>query len=396
MGNKIIFIVRDFKGHGANKTFIDIFNELTEIGEDPIIWVIKENNGNLKPDLSENCKNVLKPVSPFLILRLLLNFKALHYARELYSILRIGGVNTLFRIIGKIITTEPDSTIVCYNSKVLLFLLFAIKITGSRIRVVYQITEAFGPKNWILNPPSEMKNHIIFLVTRLMWMVDEYIAVSSCAARDFSARIDIKKSKMNIVHNPIDCEKIDNLKNKSLSKHVRHPSKPFIIALTRLHPDKDIISLLSAFISLRHKYRDIELLILGEGHERQRLQRFCRKNAIHNSVYMPGWVDNPYYFLNKAMLCILPSKSEGWGNVLVEALACGCPVVSTDCGGPREILDDGKFGLLVPPGDIKKLEEAISLALVNPLPCSTLQARSSCFSKPKIIRSYIDILTGYS
>jgi len=111
---------------------------------------------------------------------------------------------------------------------------------------------------------------------------------------------------------------------------------------------------------------------------------------------MPGWVDNPYYFLNKAMLCILPSKSEGWGNVLVEALACGCPVVSTDCGGPREILDDGKFGLLVPPGDIKKLEEAISLALVNPLPCSTLQARSSCFSKPKIIRSYIDILTGYS
>jgi glycosyltransferase involved in cell wall biosynthesis len=110
---------------------------------------------------------------------------------------------------------------------------------------------------------------------------------------------------------------------------------------------------------------------------------------------MPGFKVNPYPFLRKASVFVLSSRYEGFGNVLVEALLCGCPVVSTNCpSGPAEILSDGKYGKLVPVGDERRLAEAIGETLDNPQNMSVLRARGEEFSIENAVERYQKVLLG--
>ena len=110
-------------------------------------------------------------------------------------------------------------------------------------------------------------------------------------------------------------------------------------------------------------------------------------------IDMPGFVDNPFAYLSKAGVFVLSSACEGFGNVLVEALLCGCPVVSTDCpGGPAEILENGKYGELVPVGDKRGLADAICRALDAPLNREFLRTRGSEFSVEASVEKYRRLL----
>jgi glycosyltransferase involved in cell wall biosynthesis len=114
---------------------------------------------------------------------------------------------------------------------------------------------------------------------------------------------------------------------------------------------------------------------------------------VAEDVAMPGFVDNPYAFMARAALFVLSSTFEGLPGVLIQALACGCPVVSTDCpSGPREILDDGRFGPLVPIGDAAALAAAIEQALDNPPPSERLRARAGLFSVERAVVNSLELL----
>lgn len=169
---------------------------------------------------------------------------------------------------------------------------------------------------------------------------------------------------------------------------------PVIVAAGRLTPQKDFATLLRSFALLRGRL-DARLLILGEGSQRGELERLGRELKIDSDLSMPGFAQNPIPFFSHASVFALSSAWEGFGNVLVEAMACGTPVVSTDCpSGPREILGGGEYGELVAVGDSERLAEALERAITTPKNSDSLRARAAEFSLETSVRQYEQVLRG--
>ncbi len=123
------------------------------------------------------------------------------------------------------------------------------------------------------------------------------------------------------------------------------------------------------------------------------LKALVGERGVADDVAMIGFVDNPFAFMARASVFALSSLYEGLPGVLIQALACGCPVVSTDCpSGPREILDHGRFGPLVPVGDEAALARAIEAMLDDPPPTERLRARAGLFSVQRAVDSYLKLL----
>jgi glycosyltransferase involved in cell wall biosynthesis len=167
-----------------------------------------------------------------------------------------------------------------------------------------------------------------------------------------------------------------------------------LLGVGRLEPQKDFALLLRAFARIRRE-RAARLLILGEGRERPRLTQLAKALGVADSVDLPGFVPNPYAHMTRANLFVLSSRYEGLGNVVIEALACGCPVVSTDCpSGPAEVLDRGRYGRLVPVGDPAALAQAILAALEEPVDRARLRGRAAQFSVERAARRYLELMGG--
>ena len=171
---------------------------------------------------------------------------------------------------------------------------------------------------------------------------------------------------------------------------------PGILAVGRLHPQKDFTTLIRAFATLRK--RPVRLVILGAlsrsnpGYAGE-LIALAETLGVADDVAMPGFVDNPIAFMARAAVFVLSSRYEGLGVAIIEALACGCPVVSTDCpSGPSEILERGRFGPLVPVGDYVALAQAIEAVLDHPPPAEILRARAEFFSVDKAVDQYLGLL----
>ena len=139
-----------------------------------------------------------------------------------------------------------------------------------------------------------------------------------------------------------------------------HESDPFILAAGRLAHQKGFDLLIRAFAAAAAQSRQLRLIIAGEGPERQRLHDLAGELGLHMRVSFPGEVRELSAMMQAAVAFILPSRYEGFPNVLLEALAAGVPCVATDApGATREILADGAYGLLVPPEDVRALAQAI-------------------------------------
>ena len=131
------------------------------------------------------------------------------------------------------------------------------------------------------------------------------------------------------------------------------------------------------------------LIIVGEGERRKQLEECVRSLNLEDKVSLPGWVANPFAFMSRSALFVLSSKFEGLGNALIEALACGCPCVSTDChSGPSEILEGGRIGPLVPVGDHTALANAMKRVLDNPPTKEMLMRRGAFFSAERAVDAY--------
>jgi glycosyltransferase involved in cell wall biosynthesis len=151
--------------------------------------------------------------------------------------------------------------------------------------------------------------------------------------------------------------------------------------------------LLRAFARVRSA-RPARLVILGEGSQLRALQSLASELGIGDDVLFPGFVSNPFAYMARARAFVLSSAWEGFGNVLVEAMACGCPVISTDCpSGPAEILEGGRYGSLVPVGDPTPMAEAILETLESGPDVSALRKRADCFSDRAAARSYAELLS---
>ena len=225
---------------------------------------------------------------------------------------------------------------------------------------------------------------------------DSVVTVSQGVADDLARTLNLPIESFTTIYNPVVNERLFQQAAEPLS----HPwfsgdGPPVLLTVGGIKPAKDHATLLKAFALVREK-RPVRLLILGEGKLRENLIRQAEELGISADLEMPGFLDNPFQYMARASLFVLSSVFEGLPTVLIEALACGCPVVSTDCpSGPREILDNGRYGTLVPMADEKSLAAAILQALDARVNKDQLIARGKEFSLDRATGRYLNLIRGF-
>ena len=241
---------------------------------------------------------------------------------------------------------------------------------------------------------GNLKDLSLLLAVRWLYpRADGVVAVSEGVAADLSGRLGVPRERISVIYNPVVTEELLALSRERVEhRWFGSGEPPVVLAVGRLTRQKDYPTLLRAFRRLRAGTR-ARLMILGEGEERERLQRLVGELGVEGDVEFVGFVRNPYAFMSRAAVLVLSSGWEGFGNVLVEAMACGTPVVSTDCpSGPREILDGGRYGPLVPVGDDKALADALSRRLRLPAERDSLRARARDFSVDVAANQYVALI----
>jgi len=220
---------------------------------------------------------------------------------------------------------------------------------------------------------------------------DAVVAVSKGVAEDLLEIAYLPKEKIRVIYNPVITPDLFAKAEEPVDHPWFRPGEPpAILGIGRLTEAKDFPTLIRAFALVR-KRRSARLMILGEGEERPKLEALVRKLGLENDVALPGFVDNPYKYMKRAAVFVLSSRWEGFGNVLVEAMACGCPVISTDCqSGPAEILEGGRWGQLVPVGDVQRMAESIIAVLKGEK--KDARPRSRAFSVDYIAGKYAKVL----
>jgi glycosyltransferase involved in cell wall biosynthesis len=223
---------------------------------------------------------------------------------------------------------------------------------------------------------------------------DSVVAVSDGVARDLAGFGRLPKQQLRVIHNPVFDPAIISM----AQAHPSHPwfeqegSPPIILAAGRLHRQKGFDVLLKAFAIARSEI-DCRLVILGEGAERDALAKAGNELGLGYDIDMPGFVANPFALMARAGAFVLPSRWEGFPNALVEAMACGAPVIAADCpSGPHEILAGGRYGHLVPLEDSATLGRALVETLSSRPDTRASVARAQSFSIATAAAQYLDAL----
>lgn len=234
------------------------------------------------------------------------------------------------------------------------------------------------------------------LTTRYFYpLADTRVTVSHGAAADLARLSGIAQSKIEVVYNPI-AEPPPEVRISPEIESLWGAADGRILTAGTLKRAKNHHLLIRSFAILRRR-RPAKLMILGEGELRVHLQALAAREGVADDVLLPGFASDPWPYYASANLFALSSRYEGFGNVLVEAMHCGLPVVSTDCeSGPREILDNGKYGTLVPMDDEQALAEAMETALREPADPSPLKARARELSGQSSSDRYLQLMVGGS
>lgn len=277
-------------------------------------------------------------------------------------------------------TVKPNVVLSTMSGTNLLTALACMR-THSRARLV--LREAAS----LANAKSILKRQAMRWLYR---RADALIAVSTGVAEDLRG-LGLAKDRIHVIHNPVDVSRLRHLANIGLPL-VSQEKLPYVVSIGRLAKQKDQRTLLYAYSvsALRESHR---LVIVGEGERRAELEQLACDLGIVDRLILTGTLDNPYRVLAEASLHALSSRWEGYPNVLLEALALGVPVVSTDCPfGPREMLDNGRYGRLVPVGDPARLARAMEDELARP---SVGIENVLASHNPRTIASlYLNVLDG--
>jgi glycosyltransferase involved in cell wall biosynthesis len=259
-------------------------------------------------------------------------------------------------------------------------------IVSERSTITLEISKAQG-----------LVAQILFaLVPKLYRRADRIIVVSHASAADFIQFSNVPPDSIEVIYNPFELKHIQ----KSAANTIDHPwfapgQPPVVLGVGRLTEQKDFSNLIHAFANLRGEGYFLKLLILGEGELRSSLEKLVIDLGLTgDDVQMPGFVPNPFAYLARCNVFVLSSRWEGLPGALIEAMVCGAPVVCTDCpSGPREILENGRWGTLVPVGDVDALARAIDKSLSKPrswLPDVRLRAED--FEERKAVDAYLKAL----
>ena len=270
--------------------------------------------------------------------------------------------------------------------------LMAKPIHGRRLRVVVRQATTFSDT---FDVEAFKTRQFMRLARLLMPSADAIVAVSDGVACDLRAQVPRAAGKVTTIYNPVVAPGL----SKQAAASVEHAwfssgGAPVILAAGRLSGEKDYPTLLRAFAEVVRS-RPARLVILGQGVERESLLELAERLGVSDRFDLPGFDVNPFRHMSRASVFVLSSRYEGFPNVLAQAMACGAPVVSTDCrSGPSEMLEGGRWGRLAPVGDWRAMARAIEATLDDPMPAEALKARASVYSVEASVERYLEVLLG--
>jgi glycosyltransferase involved in cell wall biosynthesis len=307
----------------------------------------------------------------------------------------LGTTRTITAILplARYLSSESPDVLLSKMGHCNIVCLLGRKLARSATRVVISEVSLMGIST---KTAAQLRSRAIpLLAKRLYPRADGIIAVSQGVADDLAKVLDLPSERIDVIFDPVVTPEL----HERAGRVVEHPwftrgAPPVVLGVGRLDPEKDFPTLLRAFNTVRGN-RNVRLMILGEGPERFVLESLAQDLGIADVFTLPGFVGNPLPFIANASVLALTSRFEGLPNVLIEALACGTPVVATDCpGGTTEILEHGRYGMLAPVGDFKEVARAIEETLENPPDPMFLKSAAERFSVDAIARQYLEVLIG--
>lgn len=362
---RIAIFLASLRGGGAERAMLNLANALSGQGIF-VDLVLVSAEGPYLPEVNEEIQVV-----------------NLNSSRVIYSAIKL--VRYLRRV-------KPD-VLLAAMTHVNIVAVIASIFSGVSMRLI--LSEHTNLTKSIQNAETMRGRLLHFWVKAFYKRADWIVAVSKGVRTDLIELAKLSKEKVVVIYNPVVNKELV-FRAKEIANHpwLKAKDVPVILGAGRLSKEKDFATLIKAFEIVLSE-RQVKLIIIGEGPERANLKALIAKLGIGEYVSMPGFTVNPYAYMSRADLFVLSSIWEGLSVVLIEAMACGCPVVSTDCpSGPSEILDHGRYGPLVPVGDFDGLAQAMLNVLANHPDKKLLKERAFMFSTDKISEQYLDILLG--
>jgi glycosyltransferase involved in cell wall biosynthesis len=296
----------------------------------------------------------------------------------------MGSLTSLARYLRR----EKPAGLIATPSHANVVAIWSNLLAGRPTRVIVREANAIGRAG---SDPFESRWMPRFIRWFYPW-ADHVVAVSEGVARDLASTIRVPLASISVIYNPILTPDLE-YRAREVPDHpwFSTPGLSVLLAVGRLSAQKDFPTLLRAFSKLRHQ-NALRLVILGEGDDRSRLQSMIRDMDLEDRVALPGFVGNPFSYMSRARLFVLSSAWEGLPGVLLQAMACGCPVVSTDCpSGPAEILENGRWGRLVPVGDAQALASAIEQTLAD-RQAPDVRRRAADFGVGQAVDAYLALV----
>lgn len=341
----LTFVIETLGGGGAERVMLNLMNYLAEQGYTIDLVLVRQVGvflDELSPEIQIHdmgCKNVYLSLFP------LIRFFRQHKPSIIISSLNVMNAVTLL----------------------------ARHFSGINAKTIIRVDNFVSKEEGHIL--KQLLHPVIF--RRILPLADEIVIVSKAAAADLSHYSGIPQERITTIYNPVLTDEI----SQKMEEKPNHPwllqkDIPVLVAIGRLTNVKNFTWLIETFHALL-KYVEARLLIFGQGEDQEKLERLIRKYRLIDKVQMPGFVQNPYAVLKNASIFVLTSKHEGLPTVMIEALACNCPVVSIDCqSGPAEILNYGGFGWLVDEGNKEGFILAIRKVLggdTKPIPGKWLE-----------------------
>lgn len=360
---KLAFFMPSANNGGVQKIMVKLVNKFNEF-EYHIVFLIADGNGEMIDSISKEVE-----------------------IKDLRTRFGKGDIKTIlsiFKICKFLKNDKPDilcaapgfSTVISIISK---------KITRSATKVVVMVDNKLSTLK-----KGKLKHRISYYIYKKIYpYADAIIVAHEQGYNDIIKTFKVEKKRVHKIYHPLIDEK--EIKSAEKPNHIWYQNnEKVILSVGRLVKEKDFPTMLKAFYLYKKANSNCKLLILGEGPERKNLENMIKKYHLESSVQLYGYVNNPYSFMKYSEMFVLTSSKEAFGNVIVEALATGTQVIATDCdsGGPREILADGRYGILCKCGDAKQIANAMSSITHKRFNLKELEKRGKDFSIKNSVESY--------
>lgn len=401
-GSRIAFLLDNLEGGGVQRMTLALADEFARHGYESDVLACRLQ-GELAPIVPSRVR-LLEPgpggglatcrlamssgayIAAAVAVDEILSHRWLRYARCLPALTRY-------------LATHGPACLISATPRINLLAVMAARASGGHTRSI--VTERISISAKLADDPEFRFRQLIPLMKRSYRLASRVVAVSHDLAEDVAVQLGLPREQVLTIYNPVVGPELEAASREPLEDPWFAPgAPPVVLSAGRSSDQKDFDTLLRAFAEVRRQQR-CRLVLLGQqtGRSRQRRQQrllaLADELGIRDDLRLHGFVLNPFPYMARAAVFVLSSRYEGLPGVLIQAMACGTPVVSTACPtGPREILDNGRYGPLVPVGDASALGKAILDTLANPPPRQWLIDRARHFSVARAFARYRELAFG--